>query len=214
MRFLNPSSLRRWMPCHESLACPSIRKIVAAALERRCVEGILGGFVASWWPGLDGMKRLLALFLIWSLFAEVLFIQSSSMFPTLHAGDRIVSEKVSYYFRNPAINDIILFTPPKSLQEIGFKNEDVFIKRVVAKAGDSVEVHHGYLFINGIAQKEDFIAERPIYRLKEICVPTGHVFVMGDNRNNSCDSHIWGPLPITNIVGRYVMCCSRRLHDP
>ncbi|KAJ0086706.1 hypothetical protein Patl1_08295 [Pistacia atlantica] len=124
----------------------------------------------------------------------------------------IMALLASYYFRSPAVNDVITFQAPiqAHLQHPGLGEEDVFIKRVVAKAGDLVQVRNGLLFINGIAQNEDFIAEQPRYTSTLTCVPKDHVYVLGDNRNNSYDSHVWGPLPVKHILGRYVTCCCFR----
>lgn len=145
--------------------------------------------------------------LLWSMFSEIRYITSNSMHPTLREHDRVIIEKASYYIRSPAVHDIVTFQDPT--QQLGDKEEIVFIKRIVAKAGDLVQVNDGCLYVNGIAQNEDFIAERPRYESNLTYVPKGHVYVLGDNRNKSYDSHDWGPLPVKNIVGRYVMCCYR-----
>ncbi|XP_062099459.1 chloroplast processing peptidase-like [Humulus lupulus] len=190
MSFLRPSALYhlfftytslRWMPCQS------------------------WGFLRS--PGLDGFMRLLVVFLLWFMLCEIRFIPSSSMCPTLLVGDRIIVEKASYYIRSPALHEVVTFWNPT--QPPDDAERTVFIKRIVAKAGDFVEVNNGLLYVNGIAQQEDFIAEPHNYVLDLTCVPKGHVYVLGDNRNNSYDSHYWGSLPVRNIIGRYVMCCHR-----
>ncbi|XP_062160194.1 chloroplast processing peptidase-like isoform X2 [Alnus glutinosa] len=145
MSFLRPSALYellitysslRWMPCQS------------------------WGFLR--WPGLEGFMRLLVVVLLWSMLSEIRHIPSSSMYPTLRVGDRIIVEKASFYIRSPAIHDIVTFRDPT--KQPGDKEQGDFIKRIVAKAGDFVQVNHGRLFVNGIAQKEDFIAERPTYK--------------------------------------------------
>ncbi|MEM9217708.1 MAG: signal peptidase I [Cyanobacteria bacterium P01_F01_bin.150] len=139
--------------------------------------------------------------------AEPRFIPSDSMVPTLAVGDRLVVEKVSYRLHPPAAGDIIVFHPPDILQEVfGYDVSQAFIKRIIGTPGDRIRIKDGTVYVNDTPLKEPYIAETPNYILKPVEVPDHEYFVMGDNRNNSNDSHIWGFLPEQNIIGRALFC--------
>lgn len=153
------------------------------------------------------MALVLAL-LIRTFVAEPRFIPSDSMLPTLQVGDRLIVEKVSYHFRPPSTGDIIVFDPPQplkfQLQLQGYGKDQVFIKRVIGEPGELLGVQNGKVTINQTPLEEDYIAEPPNYQWGPLQVPPNELFVMGDNRNNSNDSHIWGFLPQQNVIGRAV----------
>ena len=134
--------------------------------------------------------------------AEPRFIPSPSMVPTLAVGDRLLVEKVSYRLHVPSRGDIVVFEPPPQLQEYGYRASQAFIKRVIGLPGQEVRVSGGRVYVDSEALSEDYIAELPAYEMPAVVVPEGHLFVMGDNRNDSNDSHVWGFLPIENVIGR------------
>ncbi|MDY6805781.1 MAG: signal peptidase I [Cyanobacteriota bacterium] len=143
--------------------------------------------------------------LIRLLIAEPRYIPSDSMLPTLNIGDRLVIEKVYYRFKEPTNGDIIVFEPPDILQQQGYSKDQAFIKRIIGLPGQTIDIKNGLVFIGDRPLEEDYIAELPDYFWQgPVTIPEDQYFVMGDNRNNSNDSHIWGFLPKENIIGRAV----------
>ena len=135
---------------------------------------------------------------------EPRFIPSGSMLPTLQLGDRVVVEKVSYRFQPIHRGDIIVFRTPPQLELFGYDPKQAFIKRVIAEPGQSVAVHDGVVYLDEKPLEEDFISAPPEYEMQTLAVPPNNYFVMGDNRNNSNDSHIWGFVPEQNVIGHAI----------
>ena len=127
---------------------------------------------------------------------EAYRIPSESMVPTLEVKDRILANKFIYRFTEPERGDIVVFDSVES-------DDDTLIKRVVGLEGDEIRVQGGLLFVNGEPQEEPYLNEEETFRgyYGPSIVPEGHVFVMGDNRDNSADSRVFGPLPSDNVKG-------------
>jgi len=134
--------------------------------------------------------------------AEPRYIPSDSMVPSLQLGDRLVVEKISYRLRLPATRDIVVFDPPQQLQVLGYAKDQAFIKRVIGEPDQIVSIANGKVYLNNQPLQEDYIAEPPAYKWGPQRVPKEEFFMMGDNRNDSNDSHVWGFLPRQNIIGR------------
>jgi signal peptidase I len=158
-------------------------------------------------PWIEAVKTIVTAgilaFGIRTFVAEARYIPSSSMEPTLQINDRLIIEKVSYHFHKPERGDIVVFSPTDALKAQNFK--DAFIKRVIGLPGDQVEVKDGLVYVNGKALAENYIADKPDYTFGPVTVPPDQYLVLGDNRNNSYDSHAWGFVPRENLIGRAVV---------
>jgi len=127
---------------------------------------------------------------------QVSIVNGSSMEPYLHDGQRLVVNKAIYRLDHPERGDIIIFHPPHNA------GATPFIKRVIGLPGDTVEIKKGTVYINGDPLDEPYIKELPAYTLSKEEISGNSYFVLGDNRNNTSDSHVWGTVPRTNIIGK------------
>jgi signal peptidase I len=151
-------------------------------------------------------------------------IPSESMVPTLEIGQRVLVDRVSFRFSDPDRGDIVVFKPPQGEpstcgverasdepcpEGTSERSDTNFIKRVVGLPGDHLKVVEGSVYINGKRQDEPFArldAECPTCNLpREITIPKGEYYMMGDNRGESADSREWGPVPKKWIIGKAFM---------
>ena len=131
---------------------------------------------------------------------EAYRIPTESMVPTLEVGDRVLASKFTYRIFEPERGDIVVFD---SVDE----DDQTLIKRVVGVAEDEIQVQGGVLYVNDEAQEEPYLNDADQFRsyYGPTVVPEGHIFVMGDNRGNSADSRVFGPLPLENLKGEAFM---------
>lgn len=129
-------------------------------------------------------------------------IDGQSMMPNFPDNEYLLTERVTYYFRNPDRGDVVVFTPPVT-------NLDEYIKRVIALPGETIMLEGGKVYINGQLLNEPYLDEALytgsqnfLKEGEEYKVPEGEYFVMGDNRPNSSDSRYWGPITKKVISGR------------
>ena len=132
---------------------------------------------------------------------EAYRIPTESMVPTLEVGDRVLANKFIYRFTDPERQDIVVF------DSVDEDDDQTLIKRVVGVAGDEIQVQGGVLYVNGEAQDEPYLNDADLSRgfYGPTVVHEGHIFVMGDNRGNSADSRVFGPLPLENLRGEAFM---------
>jgi signal peptidase I len=132
-------------------------------------------------------------FLINFFLAQSTYVHGQSMEPNLHPGQRLIVEKVSYR-RGPRRGDIVVIR----LEEY----EIPLIKRVVGLPGETVEIRDNRVYIDGEMLAERYLSGIDQHNYGPVRVPPSHVFVMGDNRNVSSDSRVFGAVRLDQIVGR------------
>ncbi len=164
---------------------------------------------------LETLGLAVLLFLVINIISARVRVDGVSMNPTLNDNDFVLINRLpSYNLGSYQRGDIIVFRPPMYPQQnfwrrfLGLPNyhdtyED-YIKRIIGLPGDRVRVSQGVVYINGVELKEPYIAAPPNYT-GEWTVPANSLFVLGDNRNNSADSHAWGFVPVENVLGKAVL---------
>jgi len=123
-------------------------------------------------------------------------VDGQSMVPTFDSGEFLIVSKLSYRFDEPVRGDIVVFHLPRD------PDQD-YIKRIIGIPGDNVEIQDGSVYVNGIELNEPYINAPPTYS-GNWQVEEGSYFVLGDNRNNSSDSHSWGSVPADFVVGKAI----------
>lgn len=124
-------------------------------------------------------------------------VDGLSMNPTLQHGEYVLVSRLAYRTGEPERGDIIVFSFPVD------QKQDL-IKRVIGLPGETVNIRNGEVLIDGVKLEEPYIAQSPVYN-GTWTVGAGELFVLGDNRNDSKDSHQWGLLPIENIIGKALL---------
>jgi signal peptidase I len=136
-------------------------------------------------------------------------VQQVSMVPTLQPGERLLISRMAYLANSPQRGDIIVFYPPQQIKPDLFG--EIFswssptiplIKRIIALPGDTVEIANGKVIVNDAVLNEPYIKDQPRYTLRLLKIPQGEYFVLGDNRNNSNDSHLGWTVDGDHIVGK------------
>ena len=154
-------------------------------------------------------------FLLQAFVVKPYKIPSPSMVPTLDPGDRVLVARFLYHFTSPARGDIVVFKYP-------LDTHVVFIKRLIGLPGDTISLRDGSVYVDGVRLNEPYLPKldgRPVptepapplpgstmtepWSLnRPYTVPAGHYFMMGDNRTDSDDSRVWGPVPASDLIGR------------
>ncbi|MPW26064.1 signal peptidase I [Alkalibaculum sp. M08DMB] len=130
------------------------------------------------WLESAAIAVVLALLIKFFLF-EFVMVDGNSMYPTLNHNDRLIVTKIQYYFGEPEFDDVVI---------LNYNNNVEFVKRIIGRPGDTVEIRDSIVYLNNEPLEEDYINTEPYLDFDQVVVPRDTYFVLGDNRNNSRDS--------------------------
>lgn len=168
----------QWVPAPESNTGDTQTKAASSSLFREIVETLL---------------LTVVIFVLVNTFTGRFRIDGSSMEPNLHDGEYVIVNRAVYRLHPPQRGDIVVFRRDAGRE---------FIKRVIGLPGETVEVRNGQILVNGVAIDEPYIAQPSAYTMDQRKVGPNEYFVLGDNRNNSSDSHNWGTIAENTIDGK------------
>jgi len=144
---------------------------------------------------IETLALTLIIFLLIRFAVQNFRIEGYSMEPNFHDGQFLIVNKLVYLLHPPERGDVIVFIPPTNTSRD-------FIKRVIGLPGDRIEITNGRVYVNGALLDEPYPLNPGTYSAGPVTVPPGEYFVLGDNRNNSSDSHSWGSVPAKDIIGK------------
>ena len=146
---------------------------------------------------LETLLLSVVLFFLINAVSARIRIDGSSMEPNLHHGEFVIVSKINYRFSEPERGDIVVFDFPRNITQ-------EYIKRIIGLPGEQVVIEEGKLFVDGVQLFEPYLKMEPRYEGVWV-VPEDTLFVLGDNRNNSSDSHTWGMVPMDNLIGEALL---------
>jgi signal peptidase I len=146
---------------------------------------------------LETLLLSVVLFFLINAVSARIKIDGSSMEPNLHHGEFVIVSKINYRFGEPERGDVVVFDFPRNITQ-------EYIKRIIGLPGEQVRIEDGNLYVNSVLLTEPYIKMKPKYD-GEWSVSENTLFVLGDNRNNSSDSHTWGMVPMENVIGEALL---------